>query len=107
MDHRYILAQFLQANGKIVLVVVGFELRKRSLKMKLTILDLGEYRLDDPPPFGHHADRLAKRLLATPDVVELVLYIGGFVSALLQSGPLLGIPELFLKRGDCFLGGAL
>src|SRR5277367_452093 len=75
--------------------------------MKLTILDLGEYRLDDPPPFGHHADRLAKRLLATPDVVQLVLYIGGFVSALLQSGPLLGIPELFLKRGDCFLGGAL
>jgi hypothetical protein len=106
MDHRYILTQFLQTNREIILVVVGFKLRKRSFEMKLAILDLGEYRLDDSPPFSHHADRLSKRLLATPDIIQLVRYIGGVVPALLHRGPLLGIGELFLKQGDCFLGAA-
>ena len=107
MDQRYVMIQFPQAIGKIVFVVVDLKIRERPLKLTLPILYFTKYRLDNPPLFGHFADRLSKCLLAAPDFVEPILYIDGFALALLQGCPLFGIGERFLKCCDCFLGVAV
>ena len=78
------MIQFVQANGKVVLAVVGLELRERPLELTLPIPEFTKYRLDNPPLFGHFADHLPKRLLAAPDVVEPIPHIDGFAPAQLQ-----------------------
>ncbi|WP_249150514.1 hypothetical protein [Bradyrhizobium sp. JYMT SZCCT0180] len=101
------MVQFAHAIAEIFLVVVGLELGEPPVELTQPVLQFAEYRLGNAPLLRHDADRLAKGLLAAPDLFKPLMEIDGIVPALLFGYPLFSVRERRLKRYDGFLGVAL
>jgi hypothetical protein len=107
LDLHDIAAHLIETAGKAVPVVVGLDVRKRRLKLKLALLELAEDGFDRPACCGHFTDLLAQCVLPAPDIVQPFPQVDALIAAPLECGALLRIGQPRQKRCHRLFGVGL